>query len=150
MKVAGGAAVAMSASSYSRVMGANDRISIGIIGCGSRGIGAHMAGIRPHSKGQNVEITAVCDPWRVRQDMAAAKVKEWYNRDARKFSSYRDLLALKDVDAVMIASCAHQHTTHLKARYCCVALSVVFATRRDLCWMTMSSSPSQSKRQLIL
>jgi predicted dehydrogenase len=47
--------------------------------------------------------------------MAAAKIKEWYNLDARKFSSYRDLLALKDVDAVMIASCDHQHTTHLKA-----------------------------------
>jgi len=112
---AGSAALAMSATSYSRVIGANDRISIGIIGCGSRGVGAHMAGVNEHAKTQNIEITAVCDPWRVRQEVASATAKEWYGREARKFSSYRDLLALKDVDAVMIASCDHQHTTHLKA-----------------------------------
>jgi predicted dehydrogenase len=112
---AGSAALAMSATSYSRVIGANDRISIGVIGCGSRGVGAHMAGVNEHAKTQNIEITAVCDPWRVRQEVASATAKEWYGREARKFSSYRDLLALKDVDAVMIASCDHQHTMHLKA-----------------------------------
>ncbi|MBL7146641.1 MAG: Gfo/Idh/MocA family oxidoreductase, partial [Phycisphaerae bacterium] len=112
---AGSAALAMSATSYSRVIGSNDRISIGILGCGGRGVGAHMPGIYAHNDSQNFEITAVCDPWRVRQDAASAQVKEWYGREARKFSSYRDLVALKDVDAIMIASCDHQHTTHLKA-----------------------------------
>jgi len=112
---AGGAALALSAASYSRVLGANDRISIGQIGCGSRGIDAHMAGIHAHQDTQNFEITAVCDPWRLRQEEAAAKTKEWYGREARKFSSYRDLVALKDVDAVMIASPDHLHTTHLEA-----------------------------------
>ena len=112
---AGGAAMAMSAASYSRVMGANERISIGVIGCGGRGVGAHMGGIKPHAAGENVEVTAVCDPWTVRQEVASATAKEHYGRAARKFSSYRDLLALKDIDAVMIASCDHQHTTHLKA-----------------------------------
>lgn len=115
LKTAAGGAVAMSAASYSRVLGANERISLGIIGCGSRGIGAHMGGIRPHAKGQNVEVTAVCDPWTVRQDMAAAKAEEWFGSKARKFSTYRDVVALKDIDGVMIASCDHQHTTHLKA-----------------------------------
>ncbi|MHC4534326.1 MAG: Gfo/Idh/MocA family oxidoreductase, partial [Planctomycetota bacterium] len=110
-----GAALAMSTTSYSRVIGSNDRISIGIIGCGGRGVGAHMAGIYKHNDSQNFEITAVCDPWRVRQNVASAQVKEWYGREARKFFSYRDVLALRDVDAVMIASCDHQHTTHLKA-----------------------------------
>ncbi len=115
LKGLAGTAVAMSAASYSRVLGANDRISIGQIGCGSRGIGAHMAGINNHAKSQNIEITAVCDPWRVRTGMASDKAKQWYGRAARQFTSYRDLIALKDIDAVMIASCDHQHTTHLKA-----------------------------------
>ena len=108
-------AVSMSASSYARVKGANERISIGVIGCGSRGIDAHMAGIAPYAKDQNIEVTAVCDPWRVRREMASAKAKEVYGREARQFVTYRDLVALEDVDAVMIASCDHQHTTHLKA-----------------------------------
>jgi predicted dehydrogenase len=101
--------------SYSRVLGANDRISIGIIGCGSRGVGTHMPGVHKFAEQENIEITAVCDPWRLAREAAVAKTKEWYGREARQFSSYKDLLALKDVDAVMIASCDHQHTTHLKA-----------------------------------
>ncbi len=112
---AGSVAMAMSAVSYGRVMGANERISIGQIGCGSRGVGVHMPGVHKHDKSENIEITAVCDPWRVAREKAAAKTKEWYGREAQQFSSYRDLLALEDVDAVMIASCDHQHTTHLKA-----------------------------------
>ena len=112
---AAAAAVSMTASSYVRVAGANDRISIGIIGCGSRGFDAHMPGVNKYAKEQNIEITAVCDPWRPRREEAAARAKEWYGRKAREFVSYRDLLELKNVDAVMIASCDHQHTTHLEA-----------------------------------
>ena len=69
---AGSATLALSASSYSRVIGANNRISIGIIGCGGRGLGAHMPGVYKHVKSQNFEITAVADPWRLRQEAAAA------------------------------------------------------------------------------
>jgi len=112
---AAGAAMAMTATSYSRILGANDRILLGQIGCGNRGVDAHIAGVHPFDKAENCEFVAVCDPWRVARENAAAKVKEWYNREAKMFSSYRELLALKEVDAVMIASCDHQHTTHLKA-----------------------------------
>jgi predicted dehydrogenase len=111
----GATALAMSAASYSRVMGANERIGIGLIGCGSRGVGAHMAGVKPFAKEQNVEFTAVCDPWRLRREAAAAEVKTTYGLDAEQYVSYRELLQSKRVDAVMIASCDHQHTTHLEA-----------------------------------
>lgn len=112
---AAGATVGLSAVSYSHVLGSNDRISIGIIGCGGRGQGTHMAYINKHAKHQNVEVTAVCDPWSIRRQEAAAKAKEQYGRQVRQFVSYRDLLELDDVDAVIIASCDHQHTTHLQA-----------------------------------
>lgn len=116
MKTASAGAVAsMTALNYARAQGANDRISIGIIGCGGRGFGAHMPGVHRHAAEQNIEITAVCDPWRLRREEAAARAHEWYGCDVRQFSCYQDLLALDDVDAVMIASCDHQHTTHLKA-----------------------------------
>jgi len=110
-----GAAATLTAASYARVAGANARIAIGIIGCGSRGYGTHMPGIHKHAKAQNIEVTAVCDTWSLRRERAAARAKEWYGRAARQFVSYRDLLAVKDVDAVMIASCDHQHTAHLEA-----------------------------------
>ncbi len=137
---AGSAALALSAASYARVLGANDRISIGQIGCGSRGIDAHMAGIHAHQDTQNFEITAVCDPWRLRREEASAKAKEWYGREARKFSSYRDLVALKDVDAVMIASPDHLHTTHLEAvakagkdAYCEKPLAMTLESLKKAC-----------------
>jgi predicted dehydrogenase len=112
---AAGAAVSLSAASYAKVKGANDRINIAMIGCGSRGRGAHMTGVHAHDKKENVEFIAVCDPWRQQREAAAALVKDWYGRDARQCVSYRDILEMDDVDAVMIASCDHQHTTHLEA-----------------------------------
>jgi len=138
--VGGSAAMVFSAASYGRIRGANDRISIGVIGCGGRGIGAHMAGVAPFAKEQNIEITAVCDPWRLRREAAAAKANETYGRPARQFVSYRDLLALEDVDAVMIASPDHAHTTHLKAAaeagkdtYCEKPLAMNFDKLKEAC-----------------
>src|SRR5512142_1947221 len=90
--VGGGAALAFSAASYARVIGANDRIAIAQIGCGGRGVGAHMAGIAPYAKEQNIEVTAVCDPWRLRREEASAKANETYGRPARMFVSYRDVM----------------------------------------------------------
>ena len=110
------AAWALSAASYAKVKGANDRIAIAQVGCGDRGVNAHMIqGIGPFAKEQNIEVTAVCDPWRVRQEIASAAANKTYGRPARKFSAYRDVMALQDVDAVMIASPDVHHTTHLKA-----------------------------------
>jgi predicted dehydrogenase len=109
------AAVSMSAASYARVKGANERIALGLIGCGRRGVGAHMAGVHNHDKDENVEFVALSDPWKVHRANAAARVKEWYGLEAREYDSHEELLAAGGVDAVMIASCDHQHTTHLEA-----------------------------------
>jgi predicted dehydrogenase len=132
--------MSLTAASYARVVGANDRISIGIIGCGGRGYNAHMKGLQAHVKATNFEVTAVCDPWRQRRERAAARAKEWYGRPARMFVTYRDVLALKDVDAVTIASCDHQHTTHLEAAakagkdvYCEKPLGKDFLALRKAC-----------------
>ncbi len=108
-------ALSFTARSYARILGANDRIRLGQIGCGDRGRNAHMAGVHKFDKAENVEYVAVCDPWRVAREQAAALVKDWYGHDAKKYVSYRDLLAAEDIDAVMIASCDHQHATHLEA-----------------------------------
>ena len=94
----------VTAATRRRSIGANDRIRIGIIGCGDRGCNAHMKGIHAHLAATNFEIVALADPWRVARENANAMVKEWFGRDAKQFVSYRDLLALEEVDAVMIAS----------------------------------------------
>lgn len=109
----GATAAGMSALSYSRVHGANERIRIGQVGCGGRGIGAHMRGIQPLAETHNVEIVAVTDPWRLRREEAAALCKEWFGIEAKQCVSYRDVLEMDDVDAVCIASCDHHHATQM-------------------------------------
>jgi predicted dehydrogenase len=108
-------AAATTAASFARILGANDRISIGIIGCGDRGRQALMKEIMEFQEQTNVEITAVCDPWRQMREQAVAQVKEVSNREPAQFAHYGDLLALKNVDAVTIATPEHQHCTQLIA-----------------------------------
>lgn len=112
---AGAVACSLTASSHSRVIGANDRIRIGLVGCGQRGVGALMKEVHDHSKSQNAEVVVVCDPWRIQREKAAAKAKEWFGTDVDQTISYREILTRDDVDAVLIASCDHQHTRHLEA-----------------------------------
>ena len=47
----GATAVSISAHSYGRVVGANDRIRLAQIGCGDRGTNAHMMGVHKHRQG---------------------------------------------------------------------------------------------------
>ncbi len=56
---AGAAALGFTASRYGQIVGANDRLSIGIIGCGDRRLKAHMPGLNVHAKTRNLEITAM-------------------------------------------------------------------------------------------
>jgi predicted dehydrogenase len=105
----------LTAAERRRTAGANDRIRIGIIGCGDRGVNAHMAGVQKHAAAMNAEIVAVCDPWRIAREQAVAKAQEWFGCSIQQCSSYRELLEWPGIDAVMIASPDHHHTTHLEA-----------------------------------
>jgi predicted dehydrogenase len=120
--IATGAAIAsatprfLTAAERKRSIGANDRIRIAQIGCGSRGRGAHLEkGILPHVKETNFEVVAIADPWKKSREGTNGVIKEAFGREAKALVSYRDLLALDGIDAVMIASPDHQHTTHLEA-----------------------------------
>src|ERR1700694_3107212 len=73
--MAGAAAIGATAVSYGRIIGANDRISLGHIGVGARGreLASVAAGLRG---GHNVEMTAVCDLWTVNRERAAEKANQ--------------------------------------------------------------------------
>ena len=107
------AAIGASALSYGRIIGANDRISLGHIGVGKRGaeLAAVAAGLR---QSHNVEMTAVCDLWSVNRDHAAKAVADAYGRAPRALTCAEELLALKDVDAVIISTADFQHAPMLK------------------------------------
>ena len=54
----------MSAASYKRIIGANDRINIGFLGCGDRSSG-HQSMVKTSEKEKNLAVVAVCDIWKL-------------------------------------------------------------------------------------
>ncbi|MCX6619779.1 MAG: Gfo/Idh/MocA family oxidoreductase, partial [Acidobacteria bacterium] len=99
-------------SSLNRVLGANDRISVGIIGAGGRGT-YNMTAVAQSDL--NAEITAVCDIWRPNREKAAAWAAKTFQKQPRQTTDYRELLSWKDIDAVIIATPDFGHSTLLKA-----------------------------------
>lgn len=96
----------VSAQSASRVIGANDRINIGMIGVGGRGLG-HVRTLnrRKEMKG-DVRIVAISDIY-VKRNETGRKTAGIEQKDVHH--DYRDLLARSDVDAVFISTPDHWH-----------------------------------------
>jgi len=90
----------MTALSYSRVMGANERVQLGLIGCGERG----RYDMGNFVKAGNADVVALCDVYAVMVDRAKQAAP-----DARTFTDHRKLLELKDVDVALIGVPDHWH-----------------------------------------
>jgi len=101
------------AISYARVIGANDRIRLGHVGIGNRGreLASVVAGLKST---ENVEMIAVCDLWNVNRDRAAKAAADEYGRPPGSFQYVEDLLADKEVDAVIISTADFQHAPLLR------------------------------------
>ena len=101
------------AFSYSRIKGANDRILLGHIGVGDRGSELDWIVSQLKEK-HNLEMAAVCDLWKVNRERAAARAEKVYGRAPRSFQYMGQLLAQKDIDAVIISTADFQHAPHLR------------------------------------
>ncbi len=101
-------AAGMDARSYARVLGANDRIRLGQLGCGQRSHG-HVHMVQLASKQMPVETVAVCDIWSLAREQRAAQVKRAFNLDPQTFKYSEEMLARPDIDGVMIATGDFQH-----------------------------------------
>jgi len=85
------------------VLGANDRVRVGMIGVGDRGNDL-LGQVRSVS---NVELVAMADVYSRRRDQAKSKVP-----GIQTFDDYRRLLDMKDIDGVIVASPLHIHARH--------------------------------------
>lgn len=101
----GGVGYGFSASSYSRILGANDRIVMGIMGTNSRGNG--MAA--NFALQDNTEVLYICDV----DDNALAKgiaaVQKAVNKTPKSEKDIRKMLEQKDIDAVYLSPPDHWH-----------------------------------------
>jgi predicted dehydrogenase len=106
---AGSAALRSTAFSYARIAGANERISLGHVGIGSRGTELDSI-VSTLKDSHNVEVTAVCDLWTHNREQTVAANTKYYGRAPRALAHIDELLALQDVDAVLISTPEHSHS----------------------------------------
>ena len=85
----------------SRVFGANERVQVGVIGCGGRGTG-HVS----WAMQSGAQVVAVCDPDEAKRRNAAKKAG---GEVVKKYGDMRELFDDKDVDATIIATPNHWH-----------------------------------------
>ncbi len=100
------------ARSYSRILGANDRIRVGLIGFSDRAKDTLVPCFLAHAQELNVEITAVSDIWKRRRDEGNVFLKEKTGRDVTLARNNDELFEKKLVDAVIISTADFQHALH--------------------------------------
>jgi predicted dehydrogenase len=117
---AGAAAVALSAASYDKVLGANERIGVAFLGVGGR-CQQHIDIITAMARNNrnSVAPVAVCDVWDGDQRLSRGTGRGLYpsarkcglNPDDRRHvgKDYRRILELREVDVVCIATPDHWH-----------------------------------------
>ncbi|MBK6797046.1 MAG: Gfo/Idh/MocA family oxidoreductase [Acidobacteria bacterium] len=101
---AAGTTAALRYNVHGRVLGANDRINIGVLGVGGRGSSVMREAIHVGNTTRPAQVVAVCDVYRKRMNGAKALSKAEFGS-----LDYREVLARKDIDAVVIATPDHWH-----------------------------------------
>ncbi len=126
------ASVVASASSRDRILGANNRLRIGIIGCGGLARGAHIPALLGMKDSDQVEIVGVCDVYQKHLDAGVQLTQ------AKPFTDYRALLDQKDIDYVTIVTPEHWHAQ--------MTLDAADAGKHIYCEKPMTWSIDQAKK----
>ncbi|MCI0352090.1 MAG: Gfo/Idh/MocA family oxidoreductase, partial [Acidobacteriales bacterium] len=96
----------ISAAAYSRVLGANDRIRVALIGCGGMG----RSDLRDFLKVKDVECVALCD---VDDSQVAEGMKKIVEPTSQTpgltTRDFRKVLDMKELEAVIVATPDHWH-----------------------------------------
>jgi myo-inositol 2-dehydrogenase / D-chiro-inositol 1-dehydrogenase len=96
---------ALTALSYSRVLGANERMRGGLVGCGVRGVGYALRALAPQA---DVQMVAACDVYQPNLDKALSDIGAKDGK-ANGYTDYRKLIERKDLDFVVVATPDHWH-----------------------------------------
>lgn len=106
-----GAAV-LPAFSYARILGANDRIRVGVVGFSDRFRSSLLPAFLQHCSSLDFEIVALSDIWTMRREAGKAHIEKLTGEPVQAVRNNDELYARKDVDAVIISTADFQHAQH--------------------------------------
>jgi hypothetical protein len=102
----GGIASGFSAKSYNRIIGANDRLNIALMGCGRR-VGAYYDALK--NKNNNVDVAYICDVMKNSREKVAKDLNGKVSGKATLVNDIHDVWNDKSVDAIFNATPDHWH-----------------------------------------
>src|SRR6195952_2691301 len=80
-----------SAKSYNRIIGANDRVRVGVVGFSDRHRSSHIPSFMNHYKELNFEVVAVSDIWKWRREEGSAIWKEKMGNDVKAYRNNEEM-----------------------------------------------------------
>ncbi|MGV8096444.1 MAG: Gfo/Idh/MocA family oxidoreductase [Mangrovibacterium sp.] len=102
----GGSAIGMSAKSYSRIIGANDRLQVALMGCGRR-VGAYYNAIK--NPANLVDLAYICDVMKKQREKVAKDLNGNVTGKAILVNDIREVFADRNVDVIFNATPDHWH-----------------------------------------
>jgi len=104
--------IGLNAKSYGRILGANDRVGVGIVGLSDRFRSSLMPSFLNHNKELNFEFIALSEIWSVRREEGKALIKLKTGNDITACRNNDELYNLKGLDTVIISTADFQHALH--------------------------------------
>jgi predicted dehydrogenase len=96
-----------------RVLGANDRVRVAIVGASDRTMSSLVPAFQKHAEALNFELVAVCDIWKLRREEKPAAIAAKHKiKEPAKVRNTEELYSMKGIDAVIIGTADFQHAYH--------------------------------------
>ena len=102
----------LSAQSYRRIKGANDRVNVAVVGYSDRFKSSLLPAFKANAEAQNFDIVGVSDLWRLRREEAQSTLETNFGHKIKTFVNNEALYRDKDIDAVIISTADFQHALH--------------------------------------
>lgn len=106
------ATMGISAQSYARIIGANDRVRVGVVGFSDRHRSSHIPPFMKFYKEMNFDIVGVSDIWKRRREEGVAFLKDKMGHDITGYRNNEEMYSAKAVDAVFVSTADFQHALH--------------------------------------
>ena len=104
--------LAFSPKSYSKILGANDRVRVACVGFSDRHRASHVPPFKALAKGMNFEMVALSDLWNRRRDEGKAYLEKELGGTIQTYRNNEELYSAKGIDAVFISTADFQHALH--------------------------------------